>query len=89
MFSAPVPDMVFKSQNLLADLVSRFNQEHNVFLAWLQGDEVKEGKGQNKKQQQLICLELERFVVGVDGDYESGLLAMGLLERIAAVISGR
>ncbi|KAK7499548.1 hypothetical protein BaRGS_00009200, partial [Batillaria attramentaria] len=71
------------------DLAPRFDLEQEAVLSWLHGEEVKDSEGHTRSVQELVCLELERFVMGVDGDYEAGLMALGLLERIQTVPSGR
>jgi hypothetical protein len=75
-----------KSVNLLADLVPRFDLEQERLLSWLHG---QTGENIAAKRRELSGLELERFCVGVDGDYETGLLALGLTERIKTLQSGR
>ncbi|KAL8585441.1 hypothetical protein ACOMHN_024602 [Nucella lapillus] len=78
-----------KPVNLLADLVPRFDLEHEALLSWLHGDAAQSAEGSRQKLRELAGLEAERFGVGVDGDYEAGLLSLGLLERIHNGPSGR
>ena len=90
MFSAdPGTPVTTKPVNLLADLVPRFDLEQERLLAWLHGAEARSGEGLGQKLRELTSLEMERFSVGVDGDYEAGLLALGLLERIRTLPGGR
>ena len=91
MFSSTEPGtpVTTKPVNLLADLVPRFDLEQEKLLSWLHSEEVKSAEGQGQKLRELTSLEMERFSVGVDGDYEAGLIGVGLLERIRTIPGGR
>lgn len=89
LFADPGTPVTTKPVNLLADLVPRFDLEQEKLLSWLHSDEVKSSEGQMQTLRELTSLEMERFSVGVDGDYEAGLTAVGLLERIRTVPGGR
>ena len=85
----PGTPVTTKPVNLLADLVPRFDLEQEKLLSWLHSEEVKSAEGQGQKLRELTSLEMERFSVGVDGDYEAGLIGVGLLERIRTIPGGR
>ncbi|XP_070192500.1 trichohyalin-like isoform X3 [Littorina saxatilis] len=78
-----------KPVNLLADLVPRFDLEQQNLLSWLHEEETQSSEGQGQKLRELVSLEVERFSIGVDGDYEAGLTALGLVGRIRTVPGGR
>lgn len=88
-FPAHMTALIFRPQNLLADTVSRFDLEQEVLLSWLKSSEIRDRAGQRGKLLEFICLDMERFLISVDSDYEAGLLALGLLERIGTINNGR
>ncbi|XP_055999875.1 trichohyalin-like isoform X3 [Ostrea edulis] len=78
----------FEPENVLADLIPRYDEELDVLVMWLNRPETK---SLSTKQQRIkiLQLKLEMCAAEMEEDFEVAAMFVGLLERVLASHHGR
>lgn len=81
-------DISVKSVNVLADLIPRYDNEHEAMLLWLQSKDTK-CLPLKTKRLLILHMKMEALAAKMEEDFEVATLRVGLTERILASIYGR